>query len=34
VLISGFVPENENVPKYDAGISENGVSKEIDWLFE
>jgi len=33
-LILGFVPENENVPKYDAGISENGVSKEIDWLFE
>ncbi|PZP48921.1 MAG: hypothetical protein DI598_09065 [Pseudopedobacter saltans] len=33
-LILGFVKDNQEIVKYDAGISEKGISKEIDWLFE
>jgi hypothetical protein len=33
-LILGFVNDNQPVPLYDAGLSEKGVKKEIDWLFE
>ncbi|MBS1654514.1 MAG: hypothetical protein JSU05_06705 [Bacteroidetes bacterium] len=31
-LILGFV--NEEVPVYDAGLTEKGENREIDWLFE
>ncbi|WP_447642965.1 MULTISPECIES: alpha-d-galacturonidase [Chitinophagaceae] len=34
VLILGFVDETQDIAKYDAGLSEAGVSQEIDWLFE
>jgi hypothetical protein len=33
-LIIGFVDGNENIPLYDAGLTEEGYKKEIDWLFE
>ncbi len=33
-LILGFVKEDQLVPLYDAGLTENGATKEIDWLFE
>jgi hypothetical protein len=33
-LILGFVNEREEIPVYDAGLTENGMKKEVDWLFE
>jgi hypothetical protein len=33
-IILGFVYDNEIIPLYDAGLTESGASKEIDWLFE
>lgn len=33
-LVLGFVDGREQLPLYDAGLTENGSSREIDWLFE
>jgi hypothetical protein len=33
-VILGFVNSNQGIPVYDAGLTENGIKKEIDWLFE
>ncbi len=33
-VILGFVYDDEIIPLYDAGLTESGASKEIDWLFE
>ena len=33
-LVLGFVPQNQTIKNYDAGFSETGLKKEIDWLFE
>lgn len=33
-MIVGFAEGNNDVPVFDAGITENGSSREIDWLFE
>jgi hypothetical protein len=33
-LILGVVSDNQEIPMYDAGLTEKGVKKEIDWLFE
>jgi hypothetical protein len=33
-LILGFVDGKQAIPVYDAGLTEGGVKKEIDWLFE
>ncbi len=33
-LILGFVKGEQNIPLYDAGLTEQGIKKEIDWLFE
>lgn len=33
-VVLGFVKENETLPVYDAGLTEKGIVKEIDWLFE
>lgn len=33
-LILGFVEGRETIPLYDAGLTETGATKEIDWLFE
>jgi hypothetical protein len=33
-LILGFVDGAQVIPLYDAGLTESGTSKEIDWLFE
>jgi hypothetical protein len=33
-LIIGFVDGTQNIPLYDAGLTESGAKKEIDWLFE
>lgn len=33
-LILGFVSDSLPIPLYDAGLTEKGVKKEIDWLFE
>ena len=33
-LIAGFVDGNETIPVYDAGLTESGFKKQIDWLFE
>lgn len=33
-LVLGFVKGDQSIPLYDAGLSETGVKKEIDWLFE
>jgi hypothetical protein len=33
-LILGFIKGDQLVPLYDAGLTEGGVKKEIDWLFE
>lgn len=33
-VILGFINGNDVMPLYDAGLLENGVKKEIDWLFE
>ncbi len=33
-LVLGFVGADQNIPLYDAGLTENGTKREIDWLFE
>lgn len=33
-LILGVVDGNKTFPLYDAGLTEKGINKEIDWLFE
>ena len=33
-LILGFVKDDDIIPVYDAGLTEDGVKVEIDWLFE
>ncbi len=33
-LIIGFVNHDQEIPIYDSGLTENGIKKEIDWLFE
>lgn len=33
-LIVGFVNGEQPIPVYDAGLTERGIKKEIDWLFE
>ena len=33
-LIIGFVDGDQIIPLYDAGLTEGGVKREIDWLFE
>ena len=33
-LILGFVDGDQVIPVYDAGLTEEGIKKEIDWLFE
>ena len=34
LLILGFVNGDQEIPSYDAGLTEDGTSREIDWLFE
>jgi hypothetical protein len=33
-LVLGFVKAEQDIPMYDAGLTESGMKKEIDWLFE
>ena len=33
-LILGFVDGETVIPSYDAGLTEGGMKREIDWLFE
>ena len=33
-LIVGFADGSQTIPLYDAGLTEIGAKKEIDWLFE
>jgi hypothetical protein len=33
-LLLGFVPQNQTIKTYDAGLTDTGFKKEIDWLFE
>lgn len=33
-MVAGFVKADQEIPLYDAGITADGVKKEIDWLFE
>ncbi len=33
-VIVGFINANDTMPLYDAGLTEKGMKKEIDWLFE
>ncbi|MFC0775253.1 alpha-d-galacturonidase [Terrimonas alba] len=33
-LVMGFVDGNTEIKPYDAALTENGIKKEIDWLFE
>jgi len=33
-LVLGWVDDKQAIPQYDAGLTENGTSREIDWLFE
>ena len=33
-LILGFVDGDQPIPVYDAGLTEEGIKKQIDWLFE
>jgi hypothetical protein len=33
-IVLGFVNGKEPVSVYDAGLTEQGIKKEIDWLFE
>ena len=33
-LVLGFVNSEQAIPLYDAGLTENGTKREIDWLFE
>jgi hypothetical protein len=34
VMVLGFIRNDQAFPVYDAGLTEKGVKKEIDWLFE
>lgn len=34
VLVLGFIKKDQAFPVYDAGLTEKGIKKEIDWLFE
>jgi tetratricopeptide (TPR) repeat protein len=33
-MIVGFINAEQPMPMYDAGLTENGTQREIDWLFE
>lgn len=33
-LVLGFLKGDQDVTKYDAGLSESGVAEQVDWLFE
>ncbi len=33
-LILGFIKGQQELAPYDAGLTESGIKKEIDWLFE
>jgi hypothetical protein len=33
-MILGFIHAEQVIPVYDAGLTENGTQREIDWLFE
>ena len=33
-LVLGFLPGKMPVPAYDAGLTSDGIKKDIDWLFE
>lgn len=33
-LVLGFVEGEQTIPLYDAGLTEGGTKREIDWLFE
>ncbi|MCF8339347.1 MAG: hypothetical protein K9I82_00085 [Chitinophagaceae bacterium] len=33
-LLLGFVQDDQIIPSFDAGFTENGLKNEIDWLFE
>ena len=33
-LIIGFADGDQPIPLYDAGLTESGTKREIDWLFE
>ena len=33
-LVLGFVDAEQAIPSYDAGLTESGTKREIDWLFE
>jgi len=33
-LLLGFVQDDQIIPSFDAGYTENGLKNEIDWLFE
>lgn len=33
-LVVGFIEGNKEIQPYDAGLTEDGIKKEIDWLFE
>ncbi|MDO9376304.1 MAG: hypothetical protein Q7T76_17905 [Ferruginibacter sp.] len=33
-LVLGFIPATQVINAYDAGLTETGAKKEIDWLFE
>ena len=33
-LVLGFIGVEQTIPAYDAGLTENGTAREIDWLFE
>jgi len=33
-LVLGFVKADQTIPLYDAGLTDIGVKREIDWLFE
>jgi hypothetical protein len=34
VMVLGFIRNDQPFPVYDAGLTEKGAKKEIDWLFE
>lgn len=33
-MVIGFIPGNQFIPVYDAGLTAAGVKREVDWLFE
>lgn len=33
-LLLGFIDGQQIIPLYDAGLTEDGMNREIDWLFE